>query len=111
MEQLVANYNFIQMDSTDEHHEQFRPVSASASASVSETADPFSLAPLKMSTSPKSYSKPNSPRSPNLHKNMRRSHSGRDGRPKKGDNILLYFVLQLTLARKLCIYIYICVDS
>lgn len=98
------------MDSTDEHHEKFRPVSASASASVSDTADPLSLAPLKMSTSPRSYSKPNSPRSPNLHKNMRRSHSGRDGRPKKGDSILPYFVLRLTLARKMCIY-YICLDS
>lgn len=78
------------MDSTDEHHEQFQ------SASGSETADPFSIIPSKISTSPNSFFRPKSPSSPNFHKssdgtsmagsqkNMRHSHSGRDGRPKKG---------------------------
>ncbi|XP_059666131.1 MA3 DOMAIN-CONTAINING TRANSLATION REGULATORY FACTOR 2-like [Cornus florida] len=80
---------------SNEHQEQLR--------STSESADPLSVSPLKISSSPKSPRSPKSPqspkssRSPKGHdhskhgtnkgsplKNYRHSHSGRDGRPKKG---------------------------
>lgn len=93
------------MDFTDgymsnEHQEQLR--------SARESADPLSVFPLKISTSrktprsPKSPQSPKSPRSPSSHnsrpgtskrsplKNLRRSLSGRDDRPKKG-YIFIFF--------------------
>ncbi|KAL2503755.1 MA3 domain-containing protein [Abeliophyllum distichum] len=67
---------------SNEHQEQFR--------SASESADPYSVSPLQISTSPKSPKSPRSPRSPRpqqgIHsplKNQRHSNSKRDGRPKK----------------------------
>lgn len=79
---------------SNEHQEQLR--------SASESIDPLTVSPLQISTSPKlprspkSSKSPKFPRSPSGHhkhgtgkvgspvKNFRQSHSGRDGRPKKG---------------------------
>lgn len=79
---------------SNEHQEQLR--------SASESIDPLTVSPLQISTSPKllrspkSSKSPKSPRSPSGYhkhgtgkvgspvKNFRQSHSGRDGRPKKG---------------------------
>ena len=82
---------------SNEHRELLR--------SASEIADPLSVSPLEISTSPRtprSPMSPKSPRSPKGHfskhgsgkgsplKNDRHSHSGIDGRPKKGIFLTLY---------------------
>ncbi|ERN03808.1 programmed cell death protein 4 [Amborella trichopoda] len=66
---------------SEEHRELFR--------SATESVDPTSVSPLEVITSPRT---PRTPRSPVKHgsnkgspiKHERHSHTGRDGRPKKG---------------------------
>lgn len=78
------------MDYTDkfmssEHQEQFR--------SALESADPSSVSPLLISTSPKSPRSPKSPCSPRAKHTgskgsplkAQKSHSGKSGVPKKGE--------------------------
>lgn len=69
---------------SNEHQEQYR--------SASESADPSSVSPMLIHTSPKSPRSPKSPNSPRgkpCGGSPLQAHSGRAGDPKKGEHSIL----------------------